>query len=297
MLFPAIRSRPSLASFFARQDRLIIKHDELHNMGCTPTVVGWKPNSDLEKNPFSNDTWNKSAWKHSCLQGAMISFVDASFLDQQKEQCVSVIRNTFATTISTLAKNHVLNIGNDMLEIIFKFMIDDRISNFQPPELMRTLFLIGDDGLLFGVDLQLDLRPVAISKRNISVPEWGEYNYLHDHCRYLHCDGASAVPIEPMQELCAQMSTLLPLIKAHRFERPHVTSGYSASLGWRPGDNAKKTAEFLAPFYGVPQEDFITAVRGVVAAAEALEKAATGVYLRSIVKTFEEVELSDSDNE
>ena len=101
---------------------------------------------------------------------------------------------------------------------------------------MRTLFLIGDDGLLFGVDLQLDLRPVAISKRNISVPEWGEYNYLHDHCRYLHCDGASAVPIEPMQELCAQMSTLLPLIKAHRFERPHVTSGYSASLGWRPGE-------------------------------------------------------------
>ena len=86
--------------------------------------------------------------------------------------------------------------------------------------------------------------------------------------------------VTPATTLRAQLAVLLPFLKAFRAERPHVINGYSNRLSLHPGDNAKKTAEFLER---VPLGDFIDSIRTAMRAMSILEKAAVDTYNRSFV--------------
>ena len=87
------------------------------------------------------------------------------------------------------------------------------------------------------------------------------------------------------------MAKLLPFLKAHRYEQPHIFAGYSNRVSLRPADKATKTAEFLER---VPMEDFVDAIKSHMRALSILEKAATDAIMRSLA-THITAELSTNE--
>jgi hypothetical protein len=146
----------------ATQRSVLAKVQGIQARGMLPTVQGWSPRSEREEKSkagaFAQCLGAAAAftWKEACRKGMVCTALDQNFLDKQEEAVVLAAADVLKMIILPTALDSPFKLlGDDVLQMITNAVIDERVYKFKAGDFERTLYYISDDGMIFGLHLQV----------------------------------------------------------------------------------------------------------------------------------------------